>query len=343
MRSTLALALTLALGTAIASPVSDGQAAPKVWRLGALWPTTVSSDFDALLQGLRDLNYVEGQNLIIEHRSAQSQLERLPEFASELARLKVDIVFAWATPAARAAKDATSTIPIVMVVGEPVGVGLVQSLARPGGNVTGLSLNNAEVAARRLQLLKEVAPRITRIAVITNQGNPGFTAIHLQAMRPAAETLGLQLREIGVRAPDQLEDAFRAMLKERVEGVNMLADPMWGGEAARRIATFARQHRLVSIYDSSSFTERGGLLAYGPNTHAIMRRAAWYIDRILKGVSPRNLPVEQPTEFRLVINLGTAKVLGLTIPQSVLIRADHVITFDDPDRLKPNTGMQPPR
>jgi len=280
---------------------------------------------EAFLQGLRDLGYVEGQNLVIEHRGAERQLERLPELAAALVRLQVAvIVTTGGLPATRAAQRATSTIPIVMAdAGDPVGSGLVASLARPGGNVTGLSVLDPGLTEKRLQLLKEVAPTIAHVAVLYNPSFPA-TVVMLRDAQAAAPTLGLSILPMEVQASDELDTQFAAMISQGADAVLTFGDP-FASMLRTRILDLAAKNRLPAMHVLRDFVQGGGLMAYGPSFPNLYRRAAYYVDRILQGAKPADLPVEQPMRFELVINLKAAKALGLTIPPVVLFQADEVI------------------
>jgi ABC-type uncharacterized transport system substrate-binding protein len=321
------LLVIAAVSALIAPPASTAQPAGTVFRIGLL-DASQSSQSSLFLtvfrQALGELGYVEGRNLILEQRYAEDRPERLSALAAELVSLQASVLVTLATPATLAGKAATATIPIVMVVGEPVGAGIVPSLSRPGGNITGLSLNNAEVAGKRLQLLKEAAPKLARVAVLANQANPSFTALHLAPTRSAAAQLGITVQLLEVRGPSELADAFTAMTRGHAGAVIILPDPMFAFHR-KRIAELALQHRLPATYDSRLFAENGGLLGYAPVWEDFYRRAATYADKILRGAKPADLPIEQPTKFELVINLKTAKALGLEIPSSLQQRADHVI------------------
>ncbi len=315
-------------GGLLATPLAvNAQQTGKVYRIGFLSPGPgPSSSTEAFRQGLRELGYVEGRNFIIEYRWAAGKVERLPELAKELVLLKVNIIVASSTPTIEAAKRATSTIPIVMVaVADPVGSGLVDGLARPGGNVTGLSLMSTDLAGRRLQLVRELLPKATRVAVLTYRGYTTPSKAYLEQMRAAAKQMGLLLvvQEVN-EAGDDLPGAFAAVERERSQAldVRVTASSTYN---PKRIVDLAAQHRLPVVYDARNFVEAGGLVSYGPNLQEISRRAATYVDKILKGAKPADLPVEQPTKFELVINLKTAKALGLTIPKSLLQRADEII------------------
>ncbi len=279
---------------------------------------------EAFRQGLRDLGSVEGKNIAIEVRSAEGKYERLPELAAELVRLKVDVIFASTTPAALAAKQATTTIPIVIgFVADPIGSGLVASLARPGGNITGWTHLGLELRGKYLDLLKEAVPGATRIGVLFNPANP----IHgpsLKNVEAAARALKVQLHPVGVQDPEELESAFSALARKRVKALTVLPDGMFLAQGDRIIALAARR-RLPAMYGVTELAKAGGLMAYGVDLPDMHRRGASFVDRILKGAKPADLPVQQPTRFYLVINLKTAKALRLTIPRSILLRADQVI------------------
>jgi putative ABC transport system substrate-binding protein len=324
--STVILIVVLAM-LATPSLGSDAQPAGKVPRVAYLNATSAASAtwVEAFRQGLRELGYIEGQSILIEYRWADGQFERLPALAAELARSKVDVIVASNTVAALAAKNATSTIPIIFVtVGDPVGSGLVASLARPGGNVTGLSLfPTLAISGKQLELLKQAVPTLRQVAVLANPANP-LTADLLTETERAARSLGLRLRVVQVREPKQLDDAFATMKNERVPALLVIPDPLVN-DSRGRIVAFAATNRLPAIYPYRTFVDAGGLMSYGVDLSDLSRRAATYVDRILKGAKPAELPIEQPTKFDLVVNLKTAKALGLTIPPSLLLRVDHVI------------------
>ena len=280
--------------------------------------------FEGFRQGLRDLGYVEGQNIVLELRFAQGKPERLAAMAIELAQMKVDLIVIESAQAARAARDASKAIPIVMaVVGDPVGAGLVASLARPGGNITGLSTLSPELSGKRLELLKEVAPQAKRVAVIWNDSNPA-AAGNLAATRTAARSMGIDIQSVEVRKASDLDLALEAVAAARTGALLTLTNGMFLANRTR-IVEFTARSRLPAIFPDREFAEAGGLMAYGPSLTANFRRAAAYVDKILKGAKSADLPVEQPTKFELVVNLKTAKALGITIPQSLLLRADEVI------------------
>jgi putative ABC transport system substrate-binding protein len=297
---------------------------PRIGFLAPGSPAPTSPFLEAFRQGLRDLGWTEGQNIAIEYRWAEGKLERLPDLAGELVRLNVDLLLAVATPGARAAKQAIVTVPIVMVgVGDPVGLGYVASLARPGGNMTGLSSMSVDLGPKRLELLKEAIPKVTRVGVMWNPDDPA-RALEVRETQAAAERLRLRLRSIEVRSLDDIERAFGAMTKDPPDGLIVQQDPLTIRHRAR-IAELSLKSRLPVIGVFKELTEAGGLMSYGTNLPDLYRRAATYVDKILKGAKPADLPVEQPTRFELVVNLKTARVLGLRIPQSVLVRADQVI------------------
>jgi putative ABC transport system substrate-binding protein len=273
-------------------------------------------------QALRDLGYVEGQNIAIEYRSADGRADRLPELANELARLKVDIMVTITSPGVRAAKQATNTIPIVMgAIDDAVEQGFVASLARPGGNVTGTSWLNPELSAKRLELLKEALPRLSRAAVLREAVGG---ASSLRATMETSRILGVQLQILELREANEIASAFAAMLRERVGALDVLPGPMITGHMEEIVQRVGKD-RLPGIFPDAQFVEAGGLMSYGPVSSEMYRRAATYVDKILKGAKPADLPVEQPTKFELVINLKGAKQIGLTIPPNVLARADRVI------------------
>jgi putative ABC transport system substrate-binding protein len=303
---------------------AEAQQAKKAWQIGVLSGGSAQNlpTFDAFRQGLRELGYVEGQNIVIEYRYSEGKHERLPDLAAELVRLKVDVIYACCPggPTSEAAKKATTTIPIVfMRFGDPVGPGAVASLARPGGNVTGVS-GFAELHGKRLELLKEVIPKIARVAVLVS---PAIHTASLKEFEPTAKALGVQLQVLEAQTSSDLDNAFSAMAKGRIDALAVWADPMFFTNR-RKILDFAAKSRVASVFEQKEYVEAGGLMSYGINLPALMHRSATYIDRILKGTEPADLPVERPTKFEFVINLKTAKQIGLTIPQWVLMRADKV-------------------
>jgi len=310
-----------------AGAVVHAQAPAKVRRIGLLSlfsPSVTAHWHEAFRLGLRDLGWIEGKNISIEYRYAKGSSDPLPDLAADLVRLRVDVIIGSSTPEALAAKNATRAIPIVMVIpGDPVGSGLVESLARPGGNVTGLTQMSPQLAGKRLELLKEIVPTLSRVAVLWNpQSQP--SKLILKELQLPARQLGVQLDSLEVRSPDDFDKAFEDATRARVGALIPLANPVITTNL-KRIADFAAKSRLPSIYQFSYFADDGGLVAYGPDRADLYRRAATYVDRILKGAKPADLPVEQPTKFELVINLKTAKAIGISIPPSVLVRADRVI------------------
>ena len=319
------VALFLLLGLLFSAPLVDAQPA-KVPRIGFLGATSASGyapQLDAFRQGLRDLGYMEGKNIAIEYRWAEGKYDRLPGLAAELVRLKVDVLVTHGTPGTHAAKSATTTIPIVMATsGDAVATGLVTGIARPGGNLTGSTFFNPEVAAKRLELLKEAVPRIRRAAVLLNPDNPVNGPV-LEAIEATAKALKVEVPQFEARGPSDFDGVFLAMAKRRVEALVVIDDGMLIANA-RGIADLAVKKRLPST-GFKEFAEAGGLMAYAVNFLDMFRRAAVFVDKILKGAKPGDLPVEQSTRFELIINLKTAKEFGLAIPKPVLIRADTLI------------------
>jgi putative ABC transport system substrate-binding protein len=301
---------------------------PRIGFLGLNSPSSNAARIETFRQGLRELGYVESKNIVIEWRHHEGKLDRLPALAAELMRLKVDIIIAVGPPAARAAKEATVTIPIVMMqVGDPVGSGFVASLARPGGNITGLSSLAPELSGKRLELLKEIIPKLSRVAVFGTSTSPD-NAQSLKEVEIAARELKVQLQYLDIRDardPKDIETAFRAATKGRAEAVLMVVAPAVASANRTQLVDLAVKSRLPVIYSGRAFVDAGGLMSYGVNLTDLDRRAATYVDKILKGTKPADLPVEQPTKFEFVINLKAAKQIGLTIPPNVLVRADKVI------------------
>ena len=320
---------TLAGGLLAVTLAAEAQPAAKVYRLGLLGGSPPNSPggrraWEGFFQGMRELGYVEGQNILVEGRFYGDHTDRLPALAAELVQLKVDVIVAGAAPAPEAAQRATSTMPIVMATHvDPVGSGLVASLAKPEKNVTGVSTLGPELVGKRLQLLKEAIPGISRVAVLSNPTDTA-QALLLREAQVAAQSLKVRLQVLEARAPSDFAGAFSAMTKERAGGVIIITSSMFYDQRTR-IAELAARSRLPAIYSVKDYAEVGGLMAYGVDLHESFRRAAAYVDKILKGAKPGDLPVEQPTKFELVINLRTANTLGLTIPQSLLLRADEVI------------------
>jgi putative ABC transport system substrate-binding protein len=318
--------LGLAAAGVIPTPAAArAQQTGKSHRIGFLSTRSGLSEQDEVFrQGLRELGYVEGRNLIIEYRWAAGKEERIAELAADLVRLKVEIIVAAGGPSIEAAKRATSTIPIVMAaVADPVGLHLVDSIARPGGNVTGLTLMSTELAAKKLQLLREFLPKATRVAILSG-GSVSAMSLYLEQMRAAAQQMGIQLFVQEVGEAGQLPAAFAAMQRDRVHALIVRISTLILDQR-QRVADLAAQHRLPAMYETRSFVDAGGLVSYGPNVPEMYRRAAFYVDRILRGAKPADLPIEQPTKFELIINLQAAKAIGLTIPQALLVRADQVI------------------
>jgi putative ABC transport system substrate-binding protein len=309
---------------------AEAQPAGKVPRIGVLLANSQSSDsirIEAFRQGLRERGYVEGQNIVIAYRYGDGKLDRLPTMAAELVGLNVDVIVTGGTPPTRAAQQATRTIPIVMtIVGDPIGAGFIASLAKPGGTITGLTQISAELGGKRLELLKEAFPKISRVAVLVDPATSaqGVTGA-LQPTRMAAEALGVKLLTLELQGPSpDLEGAFRAAKSERVGALLVEAGPALALHG-KRVVGLATKSRLPTMYASSEFVDLGGLMSYSPSIPDLFRQAATYVDKILKGAKAADLPVEQPTKFELLINLKTAKTLGLAIPPSVLVRADRVI------------------
>ena len=323
--SILVAVVLLALGV-----IAEAQQPKKVPRIGYLStfdPATESTRAEAIRLALRELGYIEGQNIATEYRYAEGKRDRLPELAAELVRLKVDIiVVAGGDGLIRAAKNATKTIPIVMTGAgiDPVEAGLVESLARPGGNVTGLTNLTRELGGKRLELLKEAVPKLARVAVLYDPANPGSVREVKEVLPVAARALGLTIQPWEVRAADDFDKVFAALNKQRPDGLYVPGGPLMSANQ-KRIVGFALKSRLPSMYGSREAVEAGGLMSYGADLADSYRRVAYYVDRILKGAKPADLPVEQPTKFELVINLKTAKQIGLTIPPEVLARANRLI------------------
>jgi putative ABC transport system substrate-binding protein len=306
---------------------AEAQQPTKVPRIGYLSGSGLSvlaARIEAFRQGLRQLGYVEGKNIIIEWRSAEEKFDRLPELAAELVRLKVDVIVSPGPGVTRPLKEATSTIPIVMAQDtDPVGSGFITSLARPGGNITGLATLSPEIGGKQLELLKEISPKISRVAVIGNSTTPGDA----QAIRETVLTAGsfeVYLRYLDVLDPKDIETAFRTAAKGRADALLVLGNPILNNHR-KQVVELAVKHRLPATYTRPEFIEAGGLMYYGTNYNELFRRAATYVDKILKGAKPADLPVEQPKKFELIVNLKAAKQIGLTIPPSVLARADKVI------------------
>jgi putative tryptophan/tyrosine transport system substrate-binding protein len=309
--------------------IAEAQETKKVYRIGYLSGSrlsTTSNRNEAFRQGLRELGYVEGKSIVIEWRYAEGKFDRLPALAAELVRLKVEIIVTGGGATTRAAKEATNTIPIVMAQDfDPVGNGFVASLARPGGNITGLSTLAPEISGKQLELLKEIVPRLSRVAVFgTSSAQPG-SALLLREVELVAKAFGVKLQYLDVLSAKDIATAFQAASKERAEAVLMMARGNAVVGAQTQVAELAVKSRLPVIYSGGAFVEAGGLVSYGVNLNDLDRRAATYVDKILKGAKPADLPVEQPKKFEFIINLKAAKQIGLTIPPNVLARADRVI------------------
>jgi putative ABC transport system substrate-binding protein len=328
------LIVALALAVLVVPLAAEAQQPTKVYRIGWLnlgFPDDTFSksdqarpDLDALRQGLRALGYVEGQNLVIEERYAEGKVERLSDFATELVRRKVDVIVAAGAAAIRAAQQATSTIPIVMTtISDAVAQGFVGSLAQPGGNITGLAGPGVELSGKRLEILKEAVPEVARIAVLWNPANV-INAPFLRETQAAAQALGVALHVLEVRSPNDFDGAFAAITSGRAGALIVIGDALLNGYRTR-IVDFAHQHGLPGMYPVRDYVDAGGLMSYGSSWTAMFPRAATYVDKILKGAKPADLPVEQPTKFELIINLKTAQALGLTIPPTLLFQADEVI------------------
>lgn len=321
------LLIGLGAGALVVPFASFAQQRPaKLARVGYLGPTSAAgakSRIEALRAGLREFGYVEGKNLMMEFRWADDKYELLPQLAAELVRLKVDVIVTHGTPGTRAAKQATSTIPIVMAIaGDAVVTGLITNITRPDGNVTGSTFSNPELAAKRLEVLRDTLPRIKRVAALINSDNPAMGPVN-KAMEQIAQALKLELQQVGVRAQEDLERAFSTMAAKRAEAVVIVEDAMLNSNI-KKISELAAKHRLPSI-GLPELAEAGGLMAYGVDVVQRFHRAAYYVDKILKGTKVSDLPVERATKFELIINRKTANAIGVTIPQSILLRADKVI------------------
>jgi putative tryptophan/tyrosine transport system substrate-binding protein len=327
MRKAGVLSILFVLVLLAVAVIAEAQQPKKVHRIGYLSsfdPATESARSEAIRLALRELGYVEGKNIAIEWRDAKGNFDRIRELADELVRLKVDVIVSPGPTVTRVVKEATSTIPIVMAQDtDPVGSGFVANLARPGGNITGLATLAPEMGGKQLELLKEIVPRLSRVAVIGNSSNPGDA----QAIRETVLTAGsseVYLRYLDVLDPKDIETAFQAAAKGRADGLFVLGNPTLNAHR-KQIVDLAVKHRLPATYARPEFVEDGGLMTYGTSYNDLFRRAAIYVDKILKGAKPADLPVEQPTKFEFIINLNAAKKIGLTIPQKVLARADKVI------------------
>ena len=324
----IGLAVVLALSLTIPTLAAKAQGTAKKAHVGVLLLTPRAGAggayIEALRGGLRELGYVEGQNLLLEIRSAEGRPDRLPGLAAEILSTRPDVLVTAGSEAILTLKRATDVIPIIMAtVMDPVALGITPSLAKPGGNLTGLAILSLELTSKRLQLLKEAFPRLSRVAVLWNPDNLG-NALVLKEVETAAQALGLSWQEFAVPRPDKLVGAFEAIVGAQCNGILAIEDSVLFSHLNRIVESAAR-NRLPAMYAFRQFADAGGLMSYGPNTPDSFRRAAVYVDKILKGAKPADLPIEQPTKFELVINLKTAKTLGLTIPQSILVRADEII------------------
>jgi putative tryptophan/tyrosine transport system substrate-binding protein len=327
--TTIVLLVTLALAILVAPLTTEAQQATQVHRIGLLYSSPASPapmpSLEAFRQGLRDLGYIEGHNLVLEPRWAEGSEARLRELAAELVRLSVDVLVPGGTRATLAAQHATRTIPIVMLVGvDPVAAGLISSLGHPGGNMTGLSVMTGELSGKQLEFLKEAVPMVSRVAVLANPTDPN-TPPRLQYLQGVAHALRVQLHVMEVQSREDVERAFAAIQREGIGAFLVLSDTLLMDQVRSDIAAFALRYRLPAMYTAREDVEAGGLMTYRASLPDMYRRAATYVDKILKGTKPGDLPVEQPTKFELVINLKTAKALGLTIPPVLLFQADEVI------------------
>jgi putative tryptophan/tyrosine transport system substrate-binding protein len=327
MKKKITVLTLCAVLLALSVPAEAQQQLKKLHRIGILLvgsSSFYSAWIDVFRQGLKELGYIEGKNIAIEYRYAEGKADRLPALAAELVGLKVEVVFTSSTPSVLAVKKVTSTIPIVFVsISDPVASGLVTSLARPGGNITGLSIVAVELSGKRLELLKEAVPKVTRVAFLWDSTNPA-QAPQWREAQAAAQALGLQLQSLEVRSSNDFDSAFEAALRERVQALVTTPAALLGAHL-KRIVEFAAKNRLPAMYAAPEFVDGGGLMSYTPNYTDLFRRAAVYVDKILKGAKPADLPVEQPIKFEFVINLKAAKQIGVTIPPNVLARADRVI------------------
>jgi putative ABC transport system substrate-binding protein len=320
--------ISIVTGGLLAAPLAAGaQPAGKGHRIGFLGNSSATLEAHLVApfrDGLRELGYVEGQNIVIDYRWAEGKYERLPALIAELLAPRAEVIVTAGTPASLAVKKATTSVPLVMVaVGDPVDTGLVASLARPGGNITGLTSTAEELEGKRLELLREVIPKLSHVAVLWNPENPTLLAA-LKEMRAAAQVLGMKLQVLEVRTSGELEETFTAIVRARPGALNVMGDRLFTHNR-QRIVDFATKQRLPGIYTHRELVEAGGLMFFGPSYPGMHRRAAYFVDKILKGAKPADLPVERPTKFELVINVKAAKALGLKIPPSLMQRADHVI------------------
>jgi ABC-type uncharacterized transport system substrate-binding protein len=323
----LTLIVAFTLSVLLTPPATEAQQRAHLPRVGYLGTSSASLEPElvkAFREGLRDLGYVEGQNILIEYRWAEGNYQRFPDLVADLVNLKVDLILTAGTPGALAAKRATQTIPIVMAVtGDAVGTGLISSLARPGGNLTGLTTMVPDLEGKRLEILREVVPKLTTLVVLLNTANP-LTAIQWKQTQISAKTLGIQLQPVELRRPEEFRDAFAKVARQRPDGITMVADRFLLAHRMQ-IVDFVAKTRLPAIYPYRDFVVAGGLMSYSPSYEDLFRRSATYVDKILKGAKPSDLPIEQPTKFELLVNMKTAKTLGVPIPPSLLLRADQVV------------------
>lgn len=324
-KETIALFMLLTLIFVPISSVVHAQKHATTPRIGVLRPGAPPDTFlEVFVQGLRDLGYIQGKNIFVEYRFAEGNADRLPQLATELVRLNVDALYGQSTPVIFALKQATKTIPIIFnATSDPIGTGMVSSLARPGGNITGVSLMSSDLWPKRLEILKEIFPKVSKVAMLWNKGNAGM-ALEAKATEEVAGPLGLTLQDRGIKDPNELEVAFGIISKDRPDGFLALLDPVLNANR-KRILDFLIQNRLPAIFENKEWVEAGGLISYGPDFPDAIRRAAALIDKILKGVKPADIPVEQPRKFELVVNLRTAHEIGVIIPPQILARADRVI------------------
>ena len=324
IKTIVVLLVGLALGSVYLAAAQQAKKVPRIGYLSGTSPSVNSARVEAFRQGLHELGYVEGKNIIVEWRYAGGKLDRLPALAAELVRLKVDVIVASAPPPTRSAKQVTATIPIVMSYDDdPVGNGFVASLAHPGGNITGLATLAPELSGKQLELLREIVPKLSRVAVLGNATRPGSPQA-LREINLAADAFGIQLQYLEIQSPKDIEIAFRAASKEHADAVLVMQTPVLISQR-RQVADLAVKTRLPTIYGRPEYVEDGGLMSYATSFTDLSRRAATYVDKILKGTKPADLPVEQPTKFEFIINLKAANQIGLTIPPNVLVRADKVI------------------
>jgi putative ABC transport system substrate-binding protein len=307
----------------IAAQVARAQDATKLRRIGVLWPTSDSPTLDAFRRGLRDLGYIEGQNIAVDYRYSHGKDELLPGLAADLVRLDVEVILTYGVTAARAVTKATTTIPVVNgSMSDPVAAGLVVSLARPGGNLTGLTSRSPELTVKRLEMIKEVVPGMSRLAVLTTAGRTATLASKEAEL--AAQSAGIAIQTFQVRRPEDFENAFSAMARDRVEALIVVPDLMFN-QNLKQLVGLAHKYRFPAVYYSKDFVEAGGLMSYASSFNDQFRRAATYVDKILKGANPGDLPIEAPTKLEFAINLKTARMLGLTLSQAILLRSDSVI------------------